>query len=140
MLMMKKLPIKTIQLLCKLINVNLLYIYANVMHQIDNSSCGVLTITYEIDITFGFDLEKSQYILTQMWTHLQNSINNRYIFPFPKYEIIWYIYPFLKNNSLSLVKWSNMEPKFLLSLYRYLTNGHLRLMSKVNVPCSWWSV
>jgi hypothetical protein len=67
MLMMKKLPIETIQLLCKLINVNnLLYIYANVMHHIDNSSCGVLTITYEIDITFGFDLEKSQYILTQM--------------------------------------------------------------------------
>jgi len=71
MLMTKKLPIDTIQLLCKLINVNnLLYTYANVMQQIDNSSYGVFIIKYAIDISFGFDPEKSQYVLTQMQTHL----------------------------------------------------------------------
>jgi hypothetical protein len=63
--MMKKLPSDIIQLLCKVINANnLLYTYANVMQQIDNSSCGVFTITYAIDIAFGFDLEKFQYVLT----------------------------------------------------------------------------
>jgi hypothetical protein len=36
--------LNTIQILCKLINVNyLLYTYANVMQQIDNLSCGVFT-------------------------------------------------------------------------------------------------
>jgi hypothetical protein len=39
-----------------------------------------------------FDPEKSQYVLTQMQKKLQNSINNTinngYIFPFPKYELI----------------------------------------------------
>ncbi len=61
--MMKKLLIDTIQLLCKLINVNnLLYTYANVMYQINNSSYGVFTITYAIDISFGFDPEKFQCI------------------------------------------------------------------------------
>jgi hypothetical protein len=91
--MMKKLPSDTIQLLCKLINVNnLLYTNANVMQQIDNSSCGVFTIAYATYIAFGFDPEKSQYVLTQMQTNLQNSlnntINNKYVFPFPKYELI----------------------------------------------------
>jgi len=69
--MMKKLPSNTIQLLCKLINVNnLLYTYANVMQQINNSSCGVFTIAYAINIAFGFDLENFQYVLTQIQTHL----------------------------------------------------------------------
>jgi len=87
--MMKKLPSDTIQLLCKLIHVNnLLYTNANVMQQIDNWSCNVFTIAYVTNIAFGFDAEKSQYVLTQMQTNLQNSINNRYIFPFPKYELI----------------------------------------------------
>ncbi len=91
--MMKKLPSNTIQLLCKLINTNnLSYTNANVMQHIDNSSCNVFTIAYATDIAFGFDPEKSQYVLTQMQTNLQNSINktinNRYIFPFPKYELI----------------------------------------------------
>jgi hypothetical protein len=44
--------------------------------------------------------------LTQMWTHLWKSTNYIYTFPFPKYEFIYI------NNSSSLVKWSNMEPKF----------------------------
>ncbi len=42
----------------------MLYTYANVMQQIDNSSCSVFTTTYAIDIVF--DPEKSQYVLTQM--------------------------------------------------------------------------
>jgi hypothetical protein len=77
-----------VQLLCKLIHVNnLLYTYVNVMQQIDNSSCPcVFTIAYATNIAFGFDREKSQYVLTKMQTHLGNSINNIYIFPFPKYE------------------------------------------------------
>jgi hypothetical protein len=87
--MTKKLPGNTIQLLCKLINMNnLLYTYANVMQQIDNSSCDVFTITYATNIAFEFDPKKSQYVLTQIRTHLQNSINNRYILPFSKYELI----------------------------------------------------
>jgi len=87
--MTKKLHNNTIQLLCKLIKVNnLLYTDANVMQQIYNSSCDVFIITYAIDIVFGFDFEKSQYVLTQMQTHLQNSINNKYIFPFSKYDLI----------------------------------------------------
>jgi hypothetical protein len=62
----KKLPNDIIQLLCKFVNVdNLLYTYANEMQQIINSSCCVFTIAYAIDIAFGFDLEKSQYVLTQ---------------------------------------------------------------------------
>jgi hypothetical protein len=68
---MKKLPSNTILLLCKLINVNnLLYTYANVIQQLDNSSCDVFTRAYATDIAFGFDLKKIQYVLTQMRTHL----------------------------------------------------------------------
>jgi hypothetical protein len=45
--------------------------------------------------------------------HLQNSINNRYTFPFPKYELIWHIYPFFKNNLPSLVeKQSRAQVRF----------------------------
>jgi hypothetical protein len=65
--MMKKLPNDKIQLLCKFINVsNLLYTYLNVMQQIYNSSCGVFIIECRTGIRFGFNLEKSQYVLTQM--------------------------------------------------------------------------
>ncbi len=89
--MMKKLHTDTIQLLCKFINVNnLLYTYANVMQQIDNSSCGVFTITYATNIMFGFDPKKSQYVLTQMRSHLQNSINKNTSIPSQN------IYPFKK--------------------------------------------
>jgi hypothetical protein len=66
------------------------------MQQIDNSSCGVFTIAYAKDIAFGFDPQKSQYVLKQMRTHLRNSINNIYIFSFPKYELIWQVYPLKK--------------------------------------------
>ncbi len=65
--------------------------------------------------------QKILICLTQMQTHLQKSIKNRYIFPFPKYELIWHIYPLLKNNSLSqnnssqLVEWSSAEPKYTSS-------------------------
>ncbi len=75
----------TIQLLCKLINVNnLLYTYANVMQQIDNSSCDVFTIAYAIDIVFGFDFKKFQHVLIEMQTHLRNAINNIHIIPSQK--------------------------------------------------------
>ncbi len=58
--MTKKLPNDTIQLLRKLINVNnLSYTHANVMKQINNSSCNVFTITYATDIAIGFDPKKS---------------------------------------------------------------------------------
>ncbi len=40
------------------------------MEQINNSSCGVFTIVDAPNIVFGFDLEKSQHVLTQMRTHL----------------------------------------------------------------------
>jgi hypothetical protein len=35
------------------------------------------------------------YVTNQLQTHLRNSINNKYIFPFPKYELIWRIYIFI---------------------------------------------
>jgi hypothetical protein len=35
------------------------------MQQINNSSWSVFTIAYAIDIAFGFDPEKSQYILNK---------------------------------------------------------------------------
>jgi hypothetical protein len=62
--------------------------YANVMQQINNSSCDVFTITDAPNIIFEFDVKKSQHVLTQMQTHLRNTIHNRFIFPFPKYELI----------------------------------------------------
>ncbi len=57
--MTKKLHNDTIQLLCKLINVNCCT-HANVMQQIDKSSCGVFTITCATNIVFGFYPKKSQ--------------------------------------------------------------------------------
>jgi hypothetical protein len=77
----------TIQLLCKLINVNnLLYTYANVMQQIDNSSClcDAFTIAYAIDIAFLLNFKKIQYVLIELQTHLQNAINNIHIIPSQK--------------------------------------------------------
>ncbi len=62
----------------------MLYTYVNVMQQIDNSSCGVFTITYATDIVFRFYFEKFQYVLTQMRRHLQNSISNKYWKQFEK--------------------------------------------------------
>jgi len=78
-----------------------LFTYANVMQQINNSSCDVFTIANAPSIVFGFDFEKSQHILTQIRTHLRNSINNRFIFPFSKYELIYiYIYIYIYSSSL----------------------------------------
>jgi hypothetical protein len=58
---MKILPYDTIRLLTNIINgEHLLYKYADVMQQIDNSLCGFFTIAYVVDITFGLNLE--QYI------------------------------------------------------------------------------
>jgi hypothetical protein len=58
------------------------------MQQIENPPCAVFTITYATNIAFEFDPKKSQYVLTQIRKHLQNSINNRYILAFSKYELI----------------------------------------------------
>jgi hypothetical protein len=41
----------------------LLYKYAIVMQQINNSSCGLFTIAYAIDIAFGINPKKSKYTL-----------------------------------------------------------------------------
>jgi hypothetical protein len=47
-----------------------LFTYANVMQQINNSSCDVFSIANAPSIVFGFDFEKSQHVLTQIRTHL----------------------------------------------------------------------
>ncbi len=63
----KKISNYTIQLLTNLINVkHLLHPYANVIQQLDNSSWELFTIAYAVDITFGFNPEKSTYNVTQM--------------------------------------------------------------------------
>ncbi len=57
---MKKLAYDTIWLLTNIINdEHLLYKYADVIQQIDNSLCGFFTIAYVADITFGLNLEQS---------------------------------------------------------------------------------
>ncbi len=84
---MKKLPNYTIQLLTNIINVkHLLYSYANVIQQLDNSSCKLFTIAYATDITFGFNPKKSTHNVPQMRSHLHSDINNKTIYPFPKYS------------------------------------------------------
>jgi hypothetical protein len=51
---MKKLPNDTIQLLTNIINVkHLLYSYANVMQQPNNSSCALFTIAYATNVTLN---------------------------------------------------------------------------------------
>jgi hypothetical protein len=59
----RTLPNDIIQLFKKLTNVeHLLYKYANVIQQMDNSTCGIFTISYATNIAFGIDLEKPKYI------------------------------------------------------------------------------
>jgi hypothetical protein len=85
-LIMKKSPNDTIQLLTKITNVrHLLYSYANVMQQLDNSSCGPFIITYATNITFELNPKKSIYNVPKMQSHLHNNIKNNIIFLFPKY-------------------------------------------------------
>jgi hypothetical protein len=84
----KKLPNNTIQLLTNIINVkHLLYSYANVMQQPNNSSCGLFTIAYATNIAFELNPKKSIYNVPEMQLHLHNNINNKTISPFPKYHI-----------------------------------------------------
>jgi hypothetical protein len=68
------------------------------MQQINNSSHDVFTIADAPNIVLGFDPKKPQHVLTQMQTHLRNSINNKFVFPFPKYELI-YIYIYIYNEA-----------------------------------------
>jgi len=62
--------------------------YANVMQHLDDLSCGILKIAYATDITFGFNLEQSIYIMPKTRLHLHNNINNKNTFPFPEHIII----------------------------------------------------
>jgi hypothetical protein len=62
----ENLPNDTIQLLTNIINVkHLLYSYANVMQQL-NFFCGLFTITYVADMTFGFNPKIYIYNVPQM--------------------------------------------------------------------------
>jgi hypothetical protein len=82
----KKLPNNTIQLLINIISIkHLLYSYANVMQKLNNF-CELFTITYVTDVTFGLNPEKIIYNVSQMWSHLHHNINNKTIYPFPKYS------------------------------------------------------
>jgi hypothetical protein len=70
---MKNLPNDTIQLLTNIINVkHLLYSYANVMQQLDNSSCELFSITYATNITFELNPKIYIYNVPQMQLHLHN--------------------------------------------------------------------
>ncbi len=63
--LIRTLPNDIIQLFKKLaIFEHLLYKYANVIQQMDKSTCGIFTISYATNITFGIDLEKSRYIFS----------------------------------------------------------------------------
>jgi hypothetical protein len=55
------------------------------MQQIDSSSCGFFTILYGRNITFGIDLKKSKYDLSQIQLHFRNNKNKNIIYPFLKY-------------------------------------------------------
>jgi len=81
----KKLSNDTIQLLTKITNVrHLLYSYANVMRQQENSSRGLFIIAYAINITFELNPKKSVSNVPKMQSHLHN-IKNNIIFLFPEY-------------------------------------------------------
>jgi len=56
----------------KLLNIDHLdYIHANVMQQIDQSSCGLFVIAYAIDIAFNLNVEKSKYVVFKMKQHFK---------------------------------------------------------------------
>jgi len=69
----------------KLLNIDHLdYIHANVMQQIDQSSCGLFVIAYAIDIAFNLNVEKSKYVVFKMKQHLRNCLNVKYLILFPR--------------------------------------------------------
>jgi hypothetical protein len=69
----------------KLLNIDRLnYIYANVMKQPDQSSCGLFVIAYVIDIAFNLNVKKSMYMVYKMRQNLRNCLNAKYITSFPK--------------------------------------------------------
>jgi hypothetical protein len=116
MLRTKKLLSDTIQLLCKLINMNLLYTYANVMQQIDNSNmwhfhnniCNKHCIWiwfWKISICFNTDVNTFTKLHKQQ-IHLS----------LPKIWINMTYISFLKYNSSSVVEQNRAEPKFILEL------------------------
>jgi len=60
------------------------YICANVMQQLDQSSCGLFVIAYAVDIALNLNVEKSKCVVFQMKQHLRNCLNAKYTIPFPK--------------------------------------------------------
>jgi hypothetical protein len=64
----------------------LLYSYANVMQQPNNSSCELFTIAYATHITFGLNQEQFIYHVPRVRSHLHKNINNETISPFLKYS------------------------------------------------------
>jgi len=71
--------------LSKLLNIDHLnYIYANVMQQPNQSSCGLFVIAYVVDIAFNLNVEISRYVVFKMRQHLRNCLNAKYITSFPR--------------------------------------------------------
>ncbi len=69
----------------KFLNIDHLnYICANVMQQLDQSSCGLFVIAYVVDIAFNLHIKKSRYVVYKMRQHLKNCLNAKYITSFPK--------------------------------------------------------
>jgi hypothetical protein len=60
------------------------YTCAKVMQQLDQSSCGLFTIAYVVDIAFNIDVQKSNYIVNEMRQHLNFIKNMKYITSFSK--------------------------------------------------------
>ncbi len=71
--------------LSELMNIqHLNYTYVNVMQQPDQSSCGLFTIAYVVDIAFNIYVQKSNYITNEMRQHLNFLKNMKYITSFSK--------------------------------------------------------
>ncbi len=51
------------------------YIYANVMQQPDQLSCGLFVIAYDVDVAFNFNVQKLKYVVFKMRQHLKNYLN-----------------------------------------------------------------
>jgi len=56
------------------------YTYANVMWQLDQSSCGLFVIDFVVDIAFNLDVQISNYIVNEIRKHLRNCFNIIYIY------------------------------------------------------------
>jgi hypothetical protein len=75
------------------------YTYANVMWQLDQSSCGLFVIDFVVDIAFNLDVQISNYIVNEIRKHLRNCFN------------IIYIYNFFPKNTTNIYKTLNSNAK-----------------------------